>query len=259
MSKPKLPRYQYSLVSGRVKTEDYRAVVDHLHKMGTDVSLLFKDTSKYLSTGVVIMSINSPVNLYSDLETLKITINRISMLLGNFEMSSYFKIIVDDKTTTYKLNDEYEWYESKIEFADGRVVYEEVKPNKHGVTEFFKIDLTSAEPITTAKVFQFKELYSDIVMFGILEQSTTHPDDNTTLSINYFSEMPSEIPEPETVDSTVTLLARHYRAGFMAGSEMVLLRDKWLYKWVFDGTKINLIKAKALPDSFYEAWELENM
>lgn len=259
MSKVKKPRYQYSLVSPRVKTEDYRAVVDHLTKMGTDVSLLFRDTSKYLATGVVIMSVNSPLNLYSDVETLKTTIDRIAMLLGNYEMSSYFKIMVDDKTTTYKLNDEYEWYEAKIEYDDGRVIYEEVKPNKHGVTEFFKMDLTSAEPIPTAKLFQFKEKYSDIVMFGILEQSTTHTDDNTTLSINYFSEMPSEIPEPESVESTVTLLARHYKGGFMFGSEMILLHDKWLYKWVFNGADITLNKSKALPDSFYEEWELENM
>jgi hypothetical protein len=259
MSQAKKPRYQYSLISPRVKTEDYRAVLDHLTKMGTDVSMLFRDTSKYLATGVVIMSVNSPLNLYSDVETLKTTINRISMLLGNFEMSSYFKIIVDDRTTTYKLNDEYEWYESKIEFADGRVVYEEVKPNKHGLTEFFKMDLTSAEPITSSKLFQFKEKYADIVMFGILEESTTHTDDNTTLSINYFSELPSQIPEPETVESTVTLLARHYNAGFMLGSEMILLHDKWIYKWSFNGTNITLNKTKGLPDSAYEPWELENM
>lgn len=253
MSKPKLLKYQYTLVSNKVKTEAYKALIDHLTKLNTDVALLFRDTSKYLSTGVVVMSVNFPMNLYSDVDTLLMTLNRMSLLVGNFENSSYFKIIDDEKTTTYK-PDNADWREHKIEFKDGRVIFEEVKPNKHGLIEYFIMDIITADAIPPNMAFQFKEKYGDIVMFGMLEQNTTY-ENGTALAININTEMPSEIPEPESLDSTVIILNDHYK-GIMDGSEVRLQRDKWLYHWTFKNKQIVFEKHKALPESHYEDWEL---
>jgi len=253
MNKPKLLKYQYTLVSNKVKTEAYKALIEHLTKLNTDVALLFRDTSKYLSTGIVVMSVNYPMNLYSDVATLLMTLERMSLLIGNFENSSYFKITDEEKTTTYK-PDNADWKEHKVEFNDGRVIFEEVRPNKHGLIEYFIMDVITADAIPPNIAFQFKEKYGDIVMFGMLEQNTTY-ENGTALSININTQMPSEIPEPESLDSTVIILNDHYK-GIMDGGEVKLLRGKWLYHWTFKNKEIVFNKQKALPDNNYEDWEL---
>lgn len=253
MSKPKILKYQYTLISNKVMPIAYKALVDHLTKLNTDVSLLFRDTSKYLSTGVVVMSVNYPMNLYSNVETLLIALNRMSLLVGNFENSSYFKIIDEEKTTTYK-PDNAEWKEHKIEFNDGRVIFEEVKPNQYGLIEYFTMDITTADAIAPNSVFQFKEKYGDIILFGILEENTTY-ENGTALSINISTEMPSEIPEPESLDSTVIILNHHYK-GLMDGGCVKLQKGKWLYHWTFKNKEIVFEKQKPLPDNQYEDWEL---